>query len=389
MSSGVARACLSARIVVPLPSISMKRFFSAFAVIATAAPALCAQLPAQRISGPITPLKLHASGEITVGEPWTASADVAATAFGNVTTAGLFALPLPGEEWVDWGTKAAGLTGVACAIEIGYATLALDSSIGGPGADFEVAIYAGTVGACGASDVATEAQRFEFTGLPGSLDGSPAAYMLEIELAKQTFALSDGAIGWSYVGVDGLTGPLLITVGADATGTADGFDKYTPAPAQGGACLGTFDFGTAGVGSFYLRIDEDDGSEPGSQTPRAGTGFNVGVLTAAAAPPKIGQAWTPSLTAPAVATPIFDFLAISGSASAPTIVPGFGELLIHIGGFDPLAVVAGPTGAGMPFSVPMPFYCSLVGASMTSQAGQLDASGEVGLTDALDFVIGI
>ena len=368
----------------------MNRYLLASACLAVLTTASLAQQQTVRpISGPITPLRMSADGAITPGAPWNPAIDTPGTTFDNVTTAGLFGTPLFAEEWVDWGVKAGGLTGVACTLEFGYATTALDPSIGGPGADLEIAVYAGTVGGCTVGDVAAEVQRLSFTGLPGSLDGSAAGFTVAYELGGDTFTLADGPIGWSYVGVDGVSGPLLITVGADATGTVDGFDLYVPAPASTGICLGTFTFSTPGVGSFYLRLEEDDGSEPGSQTPRPGTGFNIGVLSPSATLPKIGQAWAPSLTTPAVATPVLDFLAISSVSMPPFILPGFGELMIGVVAPNPLAVISGPLGSGTPFSVPFPLNCSFVGVSLTSQAGQVDVSGTVGLTDALDFTFGI
>lgn len=329
------------------------------------------------------------SGEISPGTPFNPAIDSPGTTFANTTTAGLFSEPLLAEEWVDWGVKSGGLTTVACFVEIGYATTALDSSIGGPGASLDVAIYEGTVGGCAVGDVSTEVARLSFTDLPGSLDDSPAGYTINYQLSTDTFQLADGPIGWSYVGVDGVTGPLLITVGADPTSTADGFDLYVPEPAVTGFCLGTFPFTTPGVGSFYFRLEEEDGTAVGTQTPRPGTGFNVGVLTPDVNPPAIGQTWQPSMTTPAVATPILDFLAVSSLSTAPVIVPGFGEIMIGVTAPNPLVVVSGPPGAGTPFSVPFPLNCSFIGVSLTSQAGQLDASSTIGLTDALDFTFGI
>jgi hypothetical protein len=357
---------------------------AALAVLSSTAAAQAAIVP---FRGPVHALRMTADGALHPGAAWNPAGDVPGTTFANVTTSGLFAMPPAGEEWLDWGAKSGGLTGVACTLEIGYGTSALDPSLGGPGAALEVAVYAGTVGGCGASDVSAQARRLTFTGLPGSLDGSPAAYTIAVELVQETFALADGPIGWSYVGIDGKSGPLLITVGADPTSTIDGYDLYAPAPAAPGSCAGSFAFAAPGVASFYLRLEEDDGSEPGSQTPRAGSGVNLGVLSPAPVPPKIGQTWSPSITASAVGAPVLDFLAISSVPFPGVVVPGLGELLIGVAAPNPLAVVSTPVGS--PFQVPFPLNCAYIGLSITSQGGQVDAGGMLGLTDALDFTFGI
>ncbi len=361
---------------------------SGLALLALAAPAFSQAI--QRLGGPITPLRLDPdTGRIEPGEFWNPATDAPGTTFANVTTAGFYAAPLFFEEWVDWGVKAGGLTGAVCTVELGYGTMAVDPSLGGPGASVEIAVYAGTLGGCTPGDTAQEKRRFTLSGLPGSLDGSPAGYVLELELDTETFALADGPIGWGYVGKDGVTGPLLVVVGADPTGNVDLFDLYVPAPATTGFCLGSFALGTPGVASFYLRIEEDDGTQPGSQTPRAGSGVNLGVLSPAAVAPKIGQAWQPSITTPAVASPALDFLALSSVAIPPLFLPGFGEILIGITPPNPVLTVGLPTPLGTPFNLNVPFNCSLIGKSVSAQAGQVSSGGVIGLTDALDITFGI
>ena len=236
--------------------------------------------------------------------------------------------------------------------------------------------------------MANEVRRLTLTGLPGSTDGAPAGYTLQIPLEGDAFHLNDGAIGWSYVGIDGVTGPLSVTVGADPTSTVDGYDLYVPAPAASGLCLGTFTFLTPGTGSFYLRMEEDDGTEAGSQVVRPGSGVNLGVLSLGTGPPKIGQTWDPSITTPAVPTPVLDFIAISTTPLPPVSCglrrdPGD----FH---FAQPAVLVGPAvGQGSPFALPFPLNCDTIGVALTCQAGQADAGGTFGLTDAIDFVIGI
>ena len=105
--------------------------------------------------------------------------------------------------------------------------------------------------------------------------------------------------------------------------------------------------------------------------------------------PKIGQTWEPAIATPAVATPALDFLALASVALPPLFVGGVGELLIGISAPNPLAVLTGPAGFGSPFQVPVPLNCNFIGVALTSQAGQVDATGAIGLTDALDLTFGI
>ena len=97
------------------------------------------------------------------------------------------------------------------------------------------------------------------TGLPGSTTGMPEGFVVTLDASMAPIPVPDGPIGWSYGATDLSAGPLLITVGADPTGTVDFFDLYD------GGCLGTAQFidpitmAPQGVSSFYLELIEDDG----------------------------------------------------------------------------------------------------------------------------------
>jgi len=105
----------------------------------------------------------------------------------------------------------------------------------------------------------------------------------------------DGDIGWGYVGVDGKSGPFLISTAGvcfstpdPTTGTEDCSDRYT-APATGGGCLATSAFTTSGISSFRLMLSEHDGSSTTSAIIN-GTGVNP-LLFSQAAPPLLSQVW--------------------------------------------------------------------------------------------------
>lgn len=365
-----------ASVLILLPATSAQGGADPARVVSLGAPARALHLDAA--TGELTRLAPGASPAL--------GADTPATSFANTTSAGAFAIPAVGDEWIDWGVKAGGVTGVVCTLEVAYGTNALDPGIGGPGAALDVAVYQGTLGTCGVGDVAVEVFRTSLTGLPGSLDGSAVSYTLEIDLSKTPFLLTDGPLGWGYVGVDGLTGPLLITVGVDSTSTVDGYDVYAPAPAPTGVCQGTSTFFLPNVASFYLRLDEDDGSEPGSQVVRVGSGSNLGVLSLAPTAPKIGQDWLPEITTDAVSGPAVEFLAFCNAPDPGTFLPGLGEALISIAAPAPFLTLTQAPGTG-PFAVSIPFSCNIIGTPIFTQGGQVGLT--IGLTNAIDIVIGV
>lgn len=140
--------------------------------------------------------------------------------FDNSGAGTLYAdVPL-GQEWVDWGRKDCGLTGVIRRLEVGYGTTALDVNQGGPGASLDLSLYAGTRGAAGV--LGEEVLRLSLTGLPASDGVTPVSVVTIIDLVAPYPALNptlpDGPIGWGYTSTDGVTGPLLVDVGTSAFG---------------------------------------------------------------------------------------------------------------------------------------------------------------------------
>ncbi len=340
-------------------------------------------------SGEITHLKMdYATGEITTLDP--AGETLVSSCYANNAFSGFFTqIGVVNDEFVDWGIKSCGLSGVACEIIFGYGTTALDPGLGGPGASMNIAFYPGYTGLCGA--LPPPAIVYGFTGLPGSPDGvSAAAFTITVDLTTAGFFAADGPLGWSYIAQDTVSGPLLITTtgtcggpGDPATGTQDCFDIYSP---MGGACLGTFVFGTAGIASFWMEIGEDDGSfGPGSQAQRFGTGgCNVGVLSTGS-PPNVASTWDPSITTAAVGAATIDFIAISSLPVPGGVCSGGLEILIDLSA--PLVTFAGGTGFGQPFAIPIPPNCRLIGANLSAQAGQVGFG--FGLTNAIDITVGI
>ncbi|MEM7305909.1 MAG: hypothetical protein AAF682_04530 [Planctomycetota bacterium] len=358
---------------------------AALAFAALASQAQAQDVPVQRVSGDVKHYRLdYSTGEITQTSP--AGDTLVSSCYANSAFSGLFAVPGAGEEFVDWGVKACGLTDVACEIIVGYGTTALDPLVAGPGAAFDVTLYSGTSGFC---DTKTPVATYSFTGMPGSVDGSAVAVSMTVDISAIGFAIPDGPLGWGYVEVDGETGPLLMTAGAGGSGTIDAFDVYT-APAETGPCGGTFAFMTPGVASFWMEIGEDDGSfGAGSQVQRFGAGgCNIGVLTVGSSSPAVSKVWNPSITTPAVATPALDFLAFAKDPGPGGCGP-FGEILIDLTPPNPLIVISGVVGTGSPFSAPVPPLCALIGATATCQAGQVDVGGQIALTNAIDLVIGV
>jgi hypothetical protein len=119
------------------------------------------------------------------------------------------------------------------------------------------------------------------------------------------------------------------------------------------------------------------------QNPRLGTPANPNAFLPGATPPAAGRTWDPivdhNVFFPAS---IYDLMALS---FAPVNVPtGIGTLLVDIGG--PFLLFAkSPT---VPFGVPVPPGCPLVGIRLFAQAASVTLGNVVGLTNALDLVIG-
>lgn len=291
-----------------------------------------------------------------------------------------------GEEFVDWGDKTCDLIGFLGSFVIAYGTTAADASIGGPGASLDFAIYEGTTGG-GTAFLGTEIARFSFTGLPGRTTGAPAGYLLPVSLATP-LRLCDGDLGWGYAGTDGVSGPILIaTTGTcfgtpdPATGTEDCFDVYL-APASTGAYLGTFSFTTPGISSFYLELDEYDGSSSTSSMIN-GSGVNPVIFTeAATAIPS--QPWVTTVETSGFPGAVVTVVALSNAALGP-VTTAFGELLIDI---TPANYFFEDIVAGEVHTMIAPKAPGLLGEDIFTQGAVFDpSSGGLILANGITFTM--
>ena len=134
----------------------------------------------------------------------------------------------------------------------------------------------------------------------------------------------------------------------------------------------------------WYRNEHCSVATPAAEIVRLGTPPNpAALLPGVTAGPAICTTWDPvvdhSSFLPAA---VADFLGVSPlSVNIPT---SFGTLLCGL----PTPALTFAVAAGAPFQIPIPEDCSLVGAVPCAQAVSVDASGAIGLTNALDLTIG-
>lgn len=311
-----------------------------------------------------------------------------AACYSNSTTVGSYAVPAVGEEWIDWGDKDCDVTGFLGGFTVGYATTALDISGGGPGASLDIAIYEGTSGG-GAAFLGTEIGRFSFTGLPGRTGtAAVAAYALPVSLPS-ALRLRDGDIGWSYVGVDGVSGPILVATSGTcfgtpdpATGTEDCFDIFT-APAPVGPYLGTAAFMTPGIASFYLETEEHDGSGSTSAVIN-GTGINP-LLFSEVSTPIPSHVWTTMIDVSGHPGAVATIVVFSNDAFGPVNL-SFGELLVDIA---PASFFFQDVALGTHMAV-APVAPGLLGEDVYTQGAIFDpSSGGLLLVNGITFTMNL
>ncbi len=239
----------------------------------------------------------------------------------------------------------------------------------GPGASLNVSIYEGTLGFGGLGTLEGD---FSFTGLPGSPDGvAISAYIITVDLVGGfEFILQDGPIGYGYCTTDaGSTGPLIVDINdpnCSSNGVFDGFDVYT-CPASAGAFVNTLFFGGSPTASFYMVINEDDGSEVATTVENFGNGMNPVVLSDAGLPPILGTVYAPTVDTGSTGHTISGCLWYIGSLPPGTLVIGAGEVIIDpTSGNDHSNIVVG-TGLN-DHSVAVPKDLTLIGANYTVQA---------------------
>lgn len=342
----------------------------------------------QQLQGPVQHYELKlATGELTrvdsLDPTGFGQLAVSATAFQNDCTSGSFA-GVGTDEFVDWGTKAGGLSELVTSFDFAYATDAADITIGGPGATVDIAIYEGTTGG---GVLGTEVARFAFTGLPAVTTTGFAAFIVSVDLSGGfEFCLADGPIGYGYCSNDpGTTGPLITDIPSCPNGQVDAFDSWS-CPAPGGTFNGTFFFGGAPTASFYMVLNEDDGSEIATTAPNNGTGINPILLDDGGVPPVLGQAWPATVDTGVGGHSVSSILLYKGSLPAGTLIIGAGEVIVDpFSGQDFTGTVSG-TGIN-DHSVVVPKDISLIGADYTVQA-LVYVGAPVQLSNAIDINLG-
>lgn len=151
--------------------------------------------------------------------------------YDNTADNGFFFQPGAGLINMDAGTFSGGGHNFISSIQIGYGT----TTIG----DVDVGIRVHEGGAVFGT-LGTVVSNFVVTGLPGSVAGEVATFIVDVDLAGASLAffLNDGPVGYSYELFDSGTGPLLVGPPNEA-GVTDAFDQY----ALDSTLLGTFFFG--------------------------------------------------------------------------------------------------------------------------------------------------
>jgi hypothetical protein len=287
-----------------------------------------------------------------------------------------------GTELLDWGIKRCDQRGLVRAVTFAYRSTASDPVQGGPGAALSVAVFSDTRGF---NRVGNELFRATLSGLPGRgappgpdvLDAGDAPIVfLTIDFGDVPLVLPDGRIGWSYLQLDGRTGPLLIRAPSTFNGTEDALDVFFPGPISAGNYTGTFNFGTCcPFGSLWFQVAEFDAGRPRTAIVD-GTGVNPSILREVL-PARLGDTWAGHIDISLHPTTMLTLLFSSRAGLAPTATP-FGELLI-----DP-AQRLGRALVGFGFYlVPVPMRASLLGSTLHMQAALLTDVGASSLAPIL------
>jgi hypothetical protein len=304
--------------------------------------------------------------------------------FDNSELPTYYVVSNPGEELVDWGFKQCRESSLLRGITIGYGSAAVGTDEGGPGGTLNVAIYQGTEGF---GVLGNEVFRRTITGLPvtGGLLGVIA--LLTLDFGTQPLRLTDGAIGWGCLQIDGLTGPNLVHAPRALLGTRDALDLYFPGPAPSSTYQGTFNYGGCSgtsepCASTWIQLDEVPSNQVARTVIQNGTGVNP-VLLFETQPARLGHLWAASLVAidPGSGYQESTVLFVSRAAFGPRPSP-FGEILI-----DHSRLLGGPQFGLGAYSYSIPADMALAGRRIFAQGAVLESSGPF-LTNALSIRIG-
>ena len=189
------------------------------------------------------------------------------TVWANTDYTAYASPPPAGSEWLDWGvlstTSGNDFVGE---FTFGYATTALDTTVGGSGASLCANFYSGALGSCVESGMGiTPDSHFCWSGLPGTTSsGVPAAWVISVTLTGgYEFTLPPGPFGFSLGLVDGQSGPLLCYAGtggggADGNGQVDQFDLYSPDLSSGTCASSSYGGAPHNYSSEWLTIAMSD-----------------------------------------------------------------------------------------------------------------------------------
>ena len=289
-----------------------------------------------------------------------------------------------GNELFDWGIKACQGSDFVERIEIGYASMAVPTSQGGPGASLILRVYEN---AFGFGFPGTEVASISLTGLPSEGPIAPGGLLIPfyvtVDLGAQSFFLPDGPIGWSYENPDDNTAPLLVDV-TIPLGTQNYFDVYNPGPASAASYDGTFTLGPGGASndpfenSFYIVLTENDDAAVVTTIP---AGTNPNALSATA--PILGDNWRATVNKNIVPTTTSTLLAVTLQSLPPTPT-GIGTLVVQPS--SKLVPVMAQTGASYDFAIPAD--PSLLGLTYYAQGAASSLTQGIVLTNGLELTIG-
>jgi len=311
----------------------------------------------------------------------------------------------PGEELLNWGTKNCPGASRLRSFTIAYRSEAVDTSLGGPGAVFGLALFSGTAGF---GNPGTEVYRATFTGQPsnGALPSGTVVYeyqgnpfltgpaplvLFTVDFGIDPLPLGDGPFGWSFLQLDGDTGPVSVDAPRPILGTRDAMDIYSPGPAVPGSYVGTFNYGgcssaaTPPCANMFVQLDEIANNETANVAVLNGSGTNP-VLLEQIFPARLGRLWAVrvNVIAPPYPNPDFTILFLSNAAAAGPIATPYGEFLI-----DPAQFVRQPLLGEGSYTFPIPADTGLIGRLVFAQAIVLAPATPSGrLTNALRIRVG-
>ena len=326
-------------------------------------------------------VRISTPGELALGTPPCFDSSELTGGLGLA----LSAVANPGEDLLSWGTKRCSGASLLRGFTLAYKSSAQSVDRGGPGAAFSIALYSGTTGF---GQPGNEIFRRTFTGLPTGLSD---AILLTLDFSTDPLPLADGAFGWSYLQMDGFTGPVLVAAPKPILGTRDALDIYAPGPARASNYRGTFNYGgcqTPGTftpcASTWMQLDEILPSELALSAELNGSGVNPQILHELL-PARLGHVFAAAVDFPTPGSqPVVATLLIVSNALGTAQTTRFGELLVDLDQQRLPPIL----GRGS-YSFPIPADRALVGTRVYLQAAVLPSFvPRLTLTNALRVRIG-